>query len=262
MWNWIEKLDELGKQNKKFALVTIIKHDGSTPRESGSKMIVTDNGDFFGTVGGGAPEKKIIENAIDSINKSQNGIFKYSLTPKEGQQCGGQFEVFIEVMNGGPVLYIFGAGHVAQAVCQVLQETPFKVHLIDERMEWLEKASKIGGVTTHHKIWNESMDEIAWDDTNTYAVAMTHDHQHDFEIVEALTERPLRYLGMIASPKKAQTLKNNLIAKGVEKKCFEKLKCPIGLHKAGKSPKEIAISFAAELLAIHYGQINTKKQDE
>ncbi len=88
------------KQKQSFAIVTIMTHKGSTPRTSGSKMIVLKDRTIFGTIGGGLVEALTIDACIDMIKKNQCQIKEFALNQKlkDGLDmvCGGDLTVFID----------------------------------------------------------------------------------------------------------------------------------------------------------------------
>ncbi len=218
MWDWISKLQELKNNHTPVACATITQSGGSAPREPGSKILVLENGEFFGSIGGGNLEKLVIEEAINCLKENINKSSTYPLGAKTGQCCGGVVEVFIECLNKGPSLFLFGAGHVGQAVCKVFQGTPFQVHLMDERKEWLEKEGIPEDIIKNSSPWPEIVNSTKWCPENSYAVIMTHSHQLDQDILESLLERPMQYLGVIGSDTKWQRFKNRLHEKGYLKK--------------------------------------------
>ena len=151
MWDWIGKLDELRRQNQLAVLVTVTKSTGSTPRKHGAKMIVLPDGTFFGTVGGGVPEFFALEDARKCLDEMQGATSNIPLQQRgEFPACGGTMELYMEVINNNPTLYLFGAGHIGQSLCQVLDGTPFRIHLIDERDEWINAPAIPGSVIRHH----------------------------------------------------------------------------------------------------------------
>ncbi len=88
------------RQEKVFALATIMTHDGSTPRTSGSKMIVLNDRTIYGTIGGGLIEALVIDASIDMIKKKKCQIKEFSLNKslKHGLDmiCGGNLSILIE----------------------------------------------------------------------------------------------------------------------------------------------------------------------
>jgi xanthine dehydrogenase accessory factor len=248
-WDWISALQELKQQAVPAALVTIIKAKGSTPRDIGTKILITEK-EFFGTIGGGQLEELVIEKARDILRTHQGPErVPYPLCIKANQCCGGFVEVFIETVNTGPQLLLFGGGHVGQAIVKTLEGTPFQVHVIDPREEWLQKT--ITSVSKHKDSGLEFIKSYQhWNSDRTYAVVMTYDHDLDQALIEQLSHKDLKYLGLIGSHTKWQRFQKRLIGKGHSAELLQKVRCPIGLPIGGKSPQEVAISFAAEVVQI------------
>src|SRR5437868_4441021 len=123
MWDWLRKLEELRGSGRAAAVVTATVCTGSTPCEVGAKMIVEHGGATHGTIGGGHLEKLAIDDANACLASGASKTFRYPLGAKAGQCCGGVVETFVEVVGAAPLLYLFGAGHVGRAVCQVLDGT-------------------------------------------------------------------------------------------------------------------------------------------
>lgn len=83
------------------ALVTVAAAVGSTPREAGARMVVRDDGGFYGTIGGGALELQAIRWACEALQGNQLGLTlrSFSLGPDLGQCCGGRVEIAVEVLQ-------------------------------------------------------------------------------------------------------------------------------------------------------------------
>jgi xanthine dehydrogenase accessory factor len=254
MWNWVPLLEQLRKQGQSLALVTVTQCTGSTPRETGAKMIVLPDGKFHGTIGGGHLEELAIQDALKAISTNASSTIRYPLGAKTGQCCGGVVELLIEVMNSGPHLYLFGAGHVGQAVSRTFVGTPFSVHLIDEREEWVMSNQVPAEVIRHHAEWDDFTRDAIWDPEKTYVAVMTHRHDLDQDIIEFMVQKNIRYLGLIGSKSKWERFQQRLTQRGVTREALARVTCPIGLDVGGKAPQEIAISVAAELLKIHYAK--------
>lgn len=253
MWNWLECAKDLADRGETFVIATITQVKGSAPREVGAKMILTAKGEFFGTVGGGLLEQSVQEDAQAVLREALNAKNPYPLCFRTGQCCGGAVDVFFEIVGLQPVLYLFGAGHVGQAVCQVLQGTPFRICLIDQRPEWLNHPQ------TPQEVVRISADPIAfiaqttWSSEQSYVAIMTHDHALDEAIVAHLGEKSLRYLGLIGSETKWARMRRRLGEQGLRDEFLNRVECPLGLFVAGKAPQEVAISLAGRLLKLHYG---------
>lgn len=252
MWDWLTCLDDLRVSGLPGALVSVIRCEGSTPREPGAKMVVRADGSFVGTIGGGHLEELVIRDALTCIHDATSRSFRYPLGPAAGQCCGGVVEVFIDALNTGPRLYVFGAGHVGQALCRVLDGTCFRVEIIDDRDEWIHSPKIPPNVKCHAEEWEIVVDRERWSESSTYAVVMTYRHDVDERIVEALLKRPLRWVGLIGSRTKWEKFRRRLLERGVSKEALDRVRCPVGLPLGGKAPAEVAISIAAELLQLHH----------
>ena len=254
MWDWIRKLDELARDGAPVAVVTLVRCDGSTPREVGAKMLVRPSGPAFGTIGGGHLEQLCIDDARACLVAGAPRALRYPLGAKTGQCCGGVVEALVEVVNVGPTLYLFGAGHVAQALCRVLAPTPFRVEIFDERDEWIDAPELPASVVRHHGAWDEFAGQLQWDAERTFVAIMTHRHDMDQDIVEHALDKPAKHIGLIGSATKWNRFRARLLAKGRTEAELSRVKCPIGLDIGGKAPGEVAISVAAELLKLHHGK--------
>jgi len=249
---WLRKLGELDEQGTPAALVTVVRCTGSTPAAPGAKMVVLSDGTFVGTVGGGHLEQLVIRDAVACLAAGEGKTFRYPLGAAAGQCCGGVVETFVDVLGTGPQLYLFGAGHVAQALCRVLAGTPFVVHAVDERDDWMGVLPD--GVRRHAVPWDVFAREAAWSAERTYVAIMTHRHDVDEAIVADVVARPARYLGLIGSTTKWRRFRDRLEARGVAPAALDRVRCPIGLDIGGKTPAEVAVSIAAELLGAHHGR--------
>lgn len=254
MWDWIGKSQELRNQGRQFALVTIVDTKGSSPRDAGAKMIVLLDGSFFGTIGGGQLEHLAIEDAVQALAESVNGSKKYPLCFRAGQCCGGGVEVYIELIGVCPQLYIFGAGHVGQSVAKVMQGTPFQVHLIDERAEWVRSTDTVSkdSVVRHEINPKKFLESFKSDRQWSYVVVMTHDHFLDLDLIASLSEMPARFLGLIGSKNKWEKFTQRLKHLGVSDDGINRIECPVGIPFGGKTPAEIAISIGARLLQVFH----------
>ena len=253
MISWLKTIEELSKQNIPAVIITIIKTRGSSPAKSGTKLIVTDKKIEYGTIGGGKLEFQAIKDA-KSLLKSDNKTLRkeYPLGAVFGQCCGGTVELFMELINTSPVLYIFGAGHIGFALSQIMKQTIFEVKLIDSRENWFKQFP----TDTEVEFINEERDffeeVVQWNESKTYLIILTHLHDLDQQIVEFSVKEKTKYIGLIGSQTKWKQFQKRILQKKDLKNELSKVRCPIGLDIGGETPQEIAISIASELLKTYY----------
>ena len=253
MNNWIELLHDFKSKKKPVALVTVTKILGSAPCRVASKMIVTLEKEIYGTIGGGKLEFQVIDEAVRAIQENKIIESTYTLGPEFEQCCGGKVELIIEPMNQSPELYLFGAGHIGVAICNVLKDTPFAITLLDTRENWRGTIEIDQTVTYNASPFDLYKQTINWG-PNCYVVILTHDHKLDFEITALALHQPTKYIGLIGSKTKKNKFNNLLINELNFEAGISPVHCPIGLDLGGNSPKEIAISIGSELLKVYYGK--------
>ena len=198
-------------------------------------------------------EKLVLLEARKCLVDGASRCVEYNLGTEAGMPCGGTVEVFMEVLNVKPRVYVFGGGHVGQAVCRTLAGTPFAVHVIDGREEWIGADRFPQDTVRHQSPPDEFIEKVEWSSSQTYVVILTHDSQLDEKIVASAIAHPSRYIGMIGSRTKWQQIQKNLVAGGARPDDLARVRCPLGIDGIrGKAPQEIAISVAAELLKVFY----------
>lgn len=143
-------------------------------------------------------------------------------------------------------VYLFGAGHVGQAIARHMTGLPLQLAWFDTRPE----QGAIDGVTV---VEAETVADCLNDAPDDAAVAiLTHDHPLDYHLVlAALSRPPLAFVGLIGSATKIARFRSRLIADGVGEGALARLTAPIGLPGVrGKEPDVIAISVIAQLLML------------
>ena len=251
MATFFEAESELVQTGVPFVAVTVVDTLGSTPQDRGSKMLVTEEGRYFGTVGGGKIEARAIQEALqllrdDSAPKTR--FYQWSLEKDIGMTCGGIVRVYFEAFNVTRwKITVFGAGHVAGALIPILTGLDCRVTCYDTREEWLARLPQSPKLT---KVLSADLpSEVAKIPEGAYVVLMTMGHTTDRPIlIEILRTRTFPYLGVIGSNAKAKRLRQDVLDAGLAPEMTKAFFCPIGLEIGSNHPQEIAISIAAQML--------------
>lgn len=246
---WVTAINELNTNGESFVLITLLSAKGSTPRNSGTKMVITRD-QQFDSIGGGHLEYRVIARARELLGNQadQQLVEHFSLGPSLGQCCGGSTSVLFECFNANVLnLAVFGAGHVGQALIPILSRLPCQIRWIDSRNGFFPSQLPASVTTIHSE---HPVDEIPDMPAHSYYLIMTHNHQLDFDLVEAILRREdSHYLGLIGSNTKWRRFKKRLQHKQVADHQIEQVQCPVGLAEIpGKHPMEIAVSIAAQLI--------------
>lgn len=251
MLTFIEALNDLDSRREPFVAVTVVDTVGSTPQDRGSKMLVTAAGRSFGTVGGGKIEARCLEEAKTLLADSsapRTRFFQWSLHKDIGMTCGGMVRVYFETFNVTRWnIVVFGAGHVAQALVDLLVKLDCRVTCIDSRQEWLDRLPESPKLK---KVLSSDMpSEVASIPENSFVVLMSMGHSSDKPIlIEILRTRTFPYLGVIGSNAKAKRLRQDIAEAGLSAEATRAFYCPLGLPIGSDAPHEIAVSVAAQLL--------------
>lgn len=148
---------------------------------------------------------------------------------------------------------LFGAGHVAQALCPLLKTVGFSVTVCDERKELAcrERFPQADGVLAAP--FSEDIAELTGAGAEDFIVIMSATHRTDELILSRFADREYRYIGMLGSRRKAAAITGSLIEKGVPEARLKEVHVPIGLPIGARTPEEIALSVAAELVKVRSG---------
>lgn len=258
-------LDLLGSQQA--VLVTVQAHRGSVPRESGAWMAVFA-GATVGSIGGGHLEWQAIAQARAQLG-GQAGVplRRVALGPSLGQCCGGEVTLQFERVSRAdqsrlrtqlaarqalwPTVALFGGGHVATALVQVLANLPFRVQWLDSRDGVFPDTLPANVRAEHSEPVQRGVAGLA---PEARVLIMSFSHAEDLDVVAACLLRQrlqadLPFIGLIGSRSKWATFSHRLSERGFSAEETAQVICPIGVPGVvGKAPEVIAVAVAAQLL--------------
>ena len=247
-----EEAARLEQSNTAFALVTITKSEGSTPR-SQAHMIVLADGTTLGTVGGGASEYAAVARAMELIPTGKSETLKMALTVATGHNCGGAVEMFIEVIAPARRLLLIGGGHVNLEIARLASSCGLFLELVETRAEFAT-ADRFPWVKAFHV--GATIDEAlasARIDSDTAIVVATHNL--DKAVLERVITSPACYIGMLGSRTKVNGFRRHLRDElGVEERYLRRFYSPIGLDLGSETPEQIAVGVVAELMMVLNGK--------
>ena len=258
-----EDIRDFLRREPAAVLVEVTGAAGSTPRDTDAWMLVSERA-IFATIGGGQLEYMAIDHARRALRSGRAAEpMNVPLGPEIGQCCGGRVGLsFTRVtpelgrdliarsdreMAARPHVYVFGAGHVGDALAMALSLAPLRVILVDTREDELI-ASTVPRIETCLTAMPEAVVRDA--PAGSSFVILTHDHALDFLIAAEALKRPdAAYVGMIGSKTKRATFRNWLSRETGQPGLFDALVCPIGgTAVKDKRPAVIATLAAAEIM--------------
>ena len=338
----IDELCQILKQNKPVVMATVLSHQGSTPRSTGTRMLVLPGGKIIGTIGGGKVEAEVMQTALELFDSKTSQIRSFDLRNRPDSNdldviCGGHMTILMEHLqataenidsfqtlqtvleqgrdslmiaslkktSGGvrvgrrchmqksdkilgicpypetdlhqlaeqaggtdiPIVlsaggqeyliesysmagtvFIFGAGHVARQVAAISKKVGFTTLVLDDRREFANPdrfpdADRILVLDT----FEDALRELSLN-TDSYIVILTRGHRHDQTVLSQALKTDARYIGMIGSRKKRDTIYRNLLDEGFTAKDIDRVHSPIGIDIQAETPEEIGVSIVAELI--------------
>lgn len=249
-----EQLVELQGRGTGVVLVILADALGSTPQETGAKMLVTAAGLLSGTVGGGKVEAKAIGVAQELLASGAAAprFVNWTLKTDVGMTCGGSVKLYFEPYPAGGAgvawpIWIFGAGHVVQALVPVLAPLDCQLTVVDPRREWLDRLPR--AANAHYVQHDNPADLVPTMPDKAFLLCLTRGHASDRPVLQrALAERNFPFVGVIGSDAKAEVLRREMVAAGLPAERARQFHCPVGLPFGNNDPREIALSIAAQLL--------------
>lgn len=257
------QITKLIHENKPFVLATIVSTEGSVPGKVGFKLLYEPDKKLIGTVGGGALERQVIVECQTRLKNNTSGSQEYLLSDKPipdnrsrdipviPMMCQGRVWIYYEVHQILPEIYIFGGGHVGQALSYFLARLNFRIILIDNRQEFANSERNPYAnqcILSDYVKFSQEFQPPA----NSFIVIVTHGHQFDYDILKTIYQRKLsvNYIGVIASRSKAKQLRKQLLDDLGRQLDLAKLFSPIGIDLGGATDGEIALSITAEIQAV------------
>jgi xanthine dehydrogenase accessory factor len=147
-------------------------------------------------------------------------------------------------------LFIVGGGHCALALSELMSKMDFHISLFDDRadLNTLEKNEFAHEKTIIDSY--ENIGEFIESGENNYVVVMTLGYKFDEIVIRKLIDKDFKYFGVLGSKAKMKTLLKNLEKEGFDKEKLNRIRMPIGLPINSRTPFEIAVSIAAEIIAV------------
>ena len=266
----INKLTSNIAYKKNIIKAKIINVKGSSPNKINDFMLVAPK-DIFGTIGGGNLEYLVIEESKLMLkNKSKRKKLNIPLGPGIGQCCGGYVEIILTLHKNTDAamkdekvndsfkedLYIFGAGHIGQALIETIGNLNFTTYLIDSREEYLKMSVN---KDVNYLLSKEPWKVVNKLKDNAYYVVLTHSHEYDLKILNEIVTKKFTFVGLIGSTTKKKRFFKRLTENGHDKNIIKKIECPIGVDIGNsKDPNEIAFSIITRLI---YLKNQNKKYD-
>ena len=180
---------------------------------------------------------------------SFSATFKDHFAYRFEQQSESEF-VYEEALRCKNKLYIVGGGHCALALSELMSRMDFHITLFDDRAA-LNTLAKNEFVHEKKIIESyENIGEFIASGADTFVVVMTLGFAFDEIVIRRLIDKDFKYFGVLGSRAKMATLLKKLLKENYPKEKLNQIRTPIGLPINSRTPEEIAVSIAAEIIRV------------
>jgi xanthine dehydrogenase accessory factor len=234
-------------------------HDKSVAKDQSGMICSGEQTNFIYPV---KPGDIIHINAIkDCLSSGKNGILKLTpsamtFSPVEVkkdfhflQQKDGSF-IYEEKIGYKNRLTIIGGGHCSLALCRLMSRMDFFIDLFETRTG----LNTLQCNSFAHKVFligdYSELKELVQPGNNHYLIVMTFGYRTDDIAIRALLGKPLKFFGVLGSTYKIRKLFSDYIAGGYDESLIRSLHAPVGLPVNSRTPEEIAVSIAAEIIQV------------
>ena len=227
---------------------------------------------------GAGPELFLLENLLKDLGERCSTGFQVSFSHEREEEMEKRSKAFpcrIRILEGPAFflreesppssvsffirlepqtrLLIFGAGHIAQALCPMALAAGFDPGIFDDRNDYLGTISFPENVPVHSiESFKGCMEGLSIT-PSTWILIATYGHNHDHVVLEQALNTQARYIGMVGSRRKREALFAKLRAEGFGEEALSRVHCPVGLAIGAQTPGEIAVSILGEMIAIRRG---------
>lgn len=264
----ITDIAPLVRQHGRIVVCLIVRAQGSIPRQAGARMAVLPDGTTVGTIGGGLFESQVAAAAAEARQAGQSVLKKYDFreigtSPDAfGAICGGQAEVFLEVLGRPDEILVVGGGHCGQALAHAAALVgSFQVVLLEDRPDFSDSAGLPGSVTVV-PVDEQYAALAARVGPSSYVALVSRGAATDEAALRAVIGLDAPYLGMMGSRRKARLVLENLRRDGVDPARLARVHTPIGLEIGAETPAEIAISILSQIIAVRAGLLAAQSYTE
>ena len=225
-------------------IFTIIDSKAKKSPNIGEMLIMRPDGSIEGNMNDSVIEK------IQNITKQTEWTKPLSIWI--ANEKGDEYRVFWDRISNKFRAVVLGGGHISQPLVQILSLLEFEVTVIDDRPDFANQARFPGANQVICQNFCLALKDIVITN-DTAIIIVTRGHRYDMDCLRATMGSNARYLGMIGSKKRIKEIINLFRDEGISETIQGKLRAPIGLDIKAQTPSEIALSIAAEIIAIFRG---------
>lgn len=233
----------LSARHERFVLVTVVRREPPSSARVGDTALVTEGGDYHGWAGGGCTRETVVREAQRAMAQGEPRLLclspEMNAKPRPGMvalpmtcDSGGTVEIYVEPVLPLPRLVLFGGTPAVEALARIGEAMGYRV----------ERGAEASIKHAH------------------VLVATMGDE--DLEVLQKVLRGEPAYVGVIASRKRFDQVRETLIACGVPRAALERVHAPAGLDIGARTPEEIALSVMAQIVQENKNKKISEKEEE
>src|SRR5262245_27289676 len=252
MTDWLVEAEALARRGEPFAVATVVRCERPTSAKPGAKALIRRDGTVSGWIGGSCAEPVAVKEALGALEDGVprllvlvgkggaplgrvDGVRAYTMTC----HSGGTLEIFVEPVLPKAALVLVGSGPVVETLAALAAAAQYAVTIVEPESPGPEP---VPGVRVVDELSSVVMTP------RTAIVVATHG-RFDEDALERALLSDADYVSLVASPTRAQVIRESLQARAIPDARLRRLKAPAGLDLGAVTPEEIAVSILAESVA-------------
>jgi len=260
-------VNDLAERREPFVVATVVRIHGSTLGKPGFKAVVSKDGRIIhGTVGGVCPESAIATMSMEALKTGKAKVVKVYLEDARGAlegvlknpkpdeiyvetNCGGMMEIYVDPYIPADRLILIGQGgkdDVEDGLVKFGKALAFETIVIDHLPVLEEEPDRL--------ITDLDYDLNAYPFGDTDSVVVLTKGERDANVLEVLSKKKTRFVGLLASAQRVNDDKAELRRRGVQQEFLDSIHAPIGVDIGAVSPEEIALSIMSDVVATKHGK--------
>lgn len=231
----------LTKEKEPFVMATVVWSDRPTSSKPGAQAIIQVDGTMTGWIGGSCAHPVVLRESMRILREGDDPYLLRLGAPDVGldHQHHERVRVFPMSCASGGILDIYMEPHLPQPQLLLIGDSPV--------IAALSRFAEVVDFTVTRQA-SADLNQLTINERTCIVVA-THG-QYDEDVLEQALRSPARYIGMVASHRRAESVRDYLRGSGLLEREIERLKAPAGLDVGAVTPEEIAVSILAELVQV------------
>jgi xanthine dehydrogenase accessory factor len=258
----LQAAQRLHERGEPYALVSVVRAEAPASARPGDKAVVDSQGRIDGWIGGGCAQPAVLRTVRQALADGRARMIRIAPTGEEesatrelgdvlefGMTChsGGTLELFVDPMLPRARLVLFGDSPVAQALAGLAPRVGFDVTVVAHGADALRFPDAARVVAT-----DDAAEVAAQVPPGAFAVVVTQGRR-DVQGLRAALAVQARQVAFVASARKAQVLRESLVAAGADASAVAAIVAPAGASIGAQTPEEIALSVLAGVVAARRG---------